>query len=238
MTADDDTIELDPIVEPVPRSKWAWLTPDRPPRRGRRAAWGGFAGMMLAFAGIFGAGAGIGLLAGAPALPSLDATHLQATGPKAAAMTRSTPTRIRIPAIRVSAPMMAVGLATDGTIGTPPLADANLAAWYSGGPAPGENGPAIVVGHVDGPKGESVFYNLGRVKPGDKIELQLADGKVALFTAYSVESYPKGKFPGDRIFGDYSRPGLRLITCGGKFVGGSTGYADNVVVYATLTSRG
>ena len=40
--------------------------------------------------------------------------------------------------------------------------------------------------------------------------------------------------PVTRVFQDYSRPGLRLITCGGAWVGGSTGYADNVIVFASL----
>ena len=130
-------------------------------------------------------------------------------------MARSTPTRISIPAIGVSAPIMQVGLAADGTIGTPPLADNNLAGWYAGGPSPGQLGPAVVVGHVDGPHGESVFYHLGKLKPGQTVRLDLADRRTAVFTIYSVEYYPKGQFPGDRVYGDYSRPGLRLITCGG-----------------------
>jgi hypothetical protein len=153
-------------------------------------------------------------------------------------MARSVPTRISIPAIGVSAPVTPVGLAGDGTIATPPLAEDNLAGWFSGGPSPGEMGPAIVVGHVDGPRGESVFYRLGTMRPGDAIRLDLADHRVAMFTVYSVEVYPKGRFPGKRVYDDYSRPGLRLITCGGKFVGGSLGYADNIVVYAALTIRG
>jgi hypothetical protein len=138
----------------------------------------------------------------------------------------------------VNAPIMQVGLAPDGTIATPPLGDNNLAAWYQGGPSPGQMGPAVVVGHVDGPRGESVFYNLGKLKPGQIIRFTLADRRTAVFTIYSVEYYPKGRFPGSRVYGDYSRPGLRLITCGGAFVGGSTGYADNVVVYASLQARG
>jgi hypothetical protein len=36
------------------------------------------------------------------------------------------------------------------------------------------------------------------------------------------------------VYGDFTRPGLRLITCGGRWVGGELGYADNVVVFASL----
>jgi hypothetical protein len=238
----DATVEF-PAVEALPvRTRRSWRLSGhrrvaRPPVRRNRAI-GIIAGAVLVVGGIFGSGAGLGLVVGAPALPSLSFAHPKPTGAAADAMSRSVPTRISIPAIGVTAPIMAVGLAADGTIATPPLANSNLAGWYEGGPAPGQNGPAVVVGHVDGPHGESIFYKLGKLKPGDTIQMTLTNRRVAIFSIYSVESYPKGKFPGDRIYGDYTRPGLRLITCGGAFVGGSTGYADNVVVYATLKYRG
>ena len=194
--------------------------------------------LALIFGGLFAAGAGLGALAGAPVLPGLGLTHSEPGGPAAKPIARSTPTKISIPAIGVSAPVDKVGLAPDGAIGVPPLSDNNLVGWYSGGPAPGQLGPAVIVGHVDGPSGKSVFYRLGQLKPGEKVRLDLANHHVALFTIYSVEYYPKGKFPGDRVYGDMSRPGLRLITCGGSYLGGSAGYADNIVVYASMTLRG
>jgi hypothetical protein len=54
--------------------------------------------------------------------------------------------------------------------------------------------------------------------------------------ALSVESFDKSAIPADRVYGDFTRPGLRLITCGGRWVGGATGYAYNVIVFASLVS--
>jgi hypothetical protein len=57
-----------------------------------------------------------------------------------------------------------------------------------------------------------------------------------------VHAYPaarrRGGAAGGRAGrdGDFSRPGLRLITYGGQWVGGRLGYADNVVVFASLVS--
>ena len=34
--------------------------------------------------------------------------------------------------------------------------------------------------------------------------------------------------------GYVARPGLRLITCGGRWLGDGIGYADNIVVFASL----
>ena len=51
----------------------------------------------------------------------------------------------------------------------------------------------------------------------------------------SVERFPKIAFPADRVYGATDRSRLVLVTCGGAWVGGHVGYADNVIVFATLT---
>jgi hypothetical protein len=203
----------------------------------RQAPMGAIAAFLVLL-GLFGVGAGIAQLKGAPSLPALGLAHDSPPGQAGRPMARSNPTNISIPAIGVYAPVTPVGLATDGAVAAPPLEQNNLTGWYSGGPTPGQTGPAVIVGHVDGPRGESVFYRLGQLKPGQKVEVSLANHRVAVFSVYSVEYYPKGEFPGHKVYDDYSRPGLRLITCGGTYVGGSVGYRDNVVVYASLLARG
>jgi hypothetical protein len=72
------------------------------------------------------------------------------------------------------------------------------------------------------------------VKPGAKIEVLRRDNTVAVFEVNSVEHYGKAKLPVQRVYGDYSRPSLRLVTCGGTWIGGAQGYADNIIVFAAL----
>ena len=103
-----------------------------------------------------------------------------------------------------------------------------------GGPAPGEAGPAVIVGHVDNRSGPAVFYRLGALRPGTSIEVSRGDHRIAVFRVDAVREYPKSALPSGEVFGDRTRPGLRLITCGGRWVGGRLGYADNIVVFATL----
>jgi len=62
-----------------------------------------------------------------------------------------------------------------------------------------------------------------------------ADGSVVGFRVDSVEYFPKDQLPAERVYGDSGPAGLRLITCGGAWVGGRTGYADNVIAFATRT---
>jgi hypothetical protein len=146
----------------------------------------------------------------------------------------SPPMRISIPAIDVAASVHAVGRAPDGTIATPSLNLKNEAGWYREGPSPGQYGPAIIVGHVDTKDKPAVFHRLRELVPGQRIEIVRRDRTVAVFEVGSVEQFGKQMLPAARVFQDFSRPGLRLITCGGNWIGGSTGYADNVIVFASL----
>ncbi|HET8680813.1 MAG TPA: class F sortase, partial [Micromonosporaceae bacterium] len=138
-----------------------------------------------------------------------------------------------IPSLDLRAPVTAVGLAADGSIAAPPLERHTEAGWFDGGPTPGQFGPAIIVGHADTRTGPSVFHRLPTLRPGAAIEVTRRDRTVAIFEVNTVERFAKVRLPPDRVYGDFSRPALRLITCGGRYVPGK-GYADNVIVFASL----
>lgn len=150
------------------------------------------------------------------------------------AMPFSVPTRIRIPALHVNAPVMQVGLDGQGWIGAPPPTKKNLAGWFKNAAAPGSQGTAIIDGHVDNMSGPAVFYGLGALKKGDHIEVTRADNHTAIFDIYGIEVFAKNNFPSARVYGDVGRPELRVITCGGGFTKHS-GYDGNVVVFARLS---
>ncbi|MFF6881078.1 MULTISPECIES: class F sortase [unclassified Streptomyces] len=143
------------------------------------------------------------------------------------------PDRVRIPAIQVDAPIIPVGLDADGWVGAPPPEDPNLAGWFTGAVTPGEKGTAVVVGHVDNQQGPAVFYGLGALKQGNRVEVARQDGKTAAFEIYGVEVFEKDNFPGDRVYASKGAPELRVITCGGGF-SEQEGYAGNVVAFARL----
>ncbi|MEU0333008.1 class F sortase [Streptomyces sp. NPDC006193] len=152
----------------------------------------------------------------------------------APALAPSPPVRIRIPAIRVDAPLTGLALTPSGSLEAPPAGRKNLAGWYEAGTVPGETGTAIVAGHVDDADGPAVFYDLGALKRGAAVEVDRRDGSVAVFTVDAVEVYSARAFPDDKVYGAASRPELRVITCGGGY-SRTTGYQGNVVVFAHLT---
>jgi LPXTG-site transpeptidase (sortase) family protein len=156
-------------------------------------------------------------------------------GARTLTLARSVPTVIRIPAIGVSAPVMKLGL-DDGALAVPPLGNHNLAGWYEYGAAPGQEGPAVMAGHIDSSSGPSVFYRLRDLKDGDKISITLADGQVATFAVTSLQQAAKAAFPTEAVYGPVSYAALRLITCGGTFDYQDRSYLSNVVVFAVVTS--
>ncbi|MEU3311675.1 class F sortase [Streptomyces sp. NPDC048387] len=171
-----------------------------------------------------------------PPLPSpADALSAQAVYPGSIdPLPGSPPTRIRIPVIRVDAPLTGLGLDRDGSLEVPPPARGELAGWYRDGTTPGATGTAVIAGHVDNASGPAVFYHLGALHRGAAIEVARADGRTAVFTVHAVEVYDAKSFPDRRVYGPSPRAELRVITCGGGF-SPRTGYQGNVVVFAHLT---
>lgn len=147
-------------------------------------------------------------------------------------MAAAAPLGLRIPAIGVESTVMALGLQRDGTMAVPPAAFP--AGWYTGGPTPGELGPAVVVGHVDWNGQPGVFQQLGSLQPQDEVEIARGDGTTVVFRVTSVVQYAKGAFPSDLVYGDIDHAGLRLITCGGAYDRRMRSYGDNIVVYAVM----
>jgi len=151
-------------------------------------------------------------------------------------MAASPPVRIEIPAIGVDAPVMRLGLNTDGTVQVPPLADHNLTGWYDGSVTPGQDGSSVILGHVDNYTGVSVFYSLKNLRSGNRVTVIRADGSMATFVVDGTQKVAKAAFPTTAVYGNVPYPALRLVTCGGPFDSATGQYLDNIVVYAHLIS--
>ncbi|WP_242622922.1 class F sortase [Pseudonocardia sediminis] len=152
--------------------------------------------------------------------------------PAAAPMAASAPVRVRSAAIGLDSAMIPLGLDPAGALEVPPDGDAT--GWYTGGPAPGELGPAVLAAHVDWDHRLGPFAHLRALAPGDLVEVDRADGSRATFEVQAVRRYAKDRFPTDVVYGDLPRAGLRLVTCGGAFDRGARSYDDNVVAFAAL----
>ncbi len=144
------------------------------------------------------------------------------------------PTAVKIPKIGAESSLLAVAVKPDGAISVPSVHTPMQAAWYKLSPVPGDVGPAVVLGHVDGDRKPGIFYRLKDLAPGDEVDIDRSDGKKLKFVVDRVTQVPKETFPRDAVYGNSDRPELRLITCGGAFDHAEHSYKDNIVVYAKL----
>lgn len=143
----------------------------------------------------------------------------------------SVPTLLSIPSVKINAGIISVGKDSNGGIQMPPLF-AWTTGWYKYSPAPGQIGPAVIVGHVDNYKTISVFWRLRDVRPGDIITISRADAKTVKFKVTALKQFSQQNFPTAEVYGNINYPGLRLITCGGAFDRQTGRYTENTVVFA------
>jgi hypothetical protein len=144
------------------------------------------------------------------------------------------PVTLGIPRLHLTTRLVGLRKNRDGTLQVP--ADPARAGWYSEGPAPGDAGPAVIVGHVDDYRGPAVFARIKSLRKNDQIRIRRADGTLVTFVVQLVRTYSKRNFPTKLVYAGDPRPSLRLITCGGAFDPVSKHYLSNTVVFASLTS--
>ena len=139
------------------------------------------------------------------------------------------PTSLSISSIGIRTSLIPLGLDKDGSLSVPK--SGAVAGYFTGGPKPGEVGPAVIVAHVDWKGSKGVFYDLRKVRVGQSIFVTNSDFKTTKFMITKVFSVRKKAFPTDSVYGDLNYPGLRLVTCG-TFDFKTKKYIDNLIVYA------
>lgn len=165
------------------------------------------------------------------------------------------PLELQIPALKVNAPVLGVGLTSDNKMDSPkgPIGDQiwHTAFWYRGSGIPGEPGTATITGHVNDPLGRpEIFANLQDLQPGDVIVVHYSLLNIDIrfivdeIKVYSIQesSDPevlKKIYGAGPIAGTGPQPSLdgsshlTLITCAGNIVNGE--FDHHTVVFATRT---
>ncbi|MEJ5944140.1 sortase [Pseudokineococcus basanitobsidens] len=145
------------------------------------------------------------------------------------------PTRLVIPALGIDQGFVDLGITGDGSLEVPTRAQD--IGWWSGGPAPGDPGGAVVAAHVRLGGEPAAFLDLGEMEPGQEVVVGRADASVATYRVTSVEQFAKDAFPEDRVYTSDGASQLHLITCGGEVDPATGHYLDNVVVFADLVDE-
>jgi len=206
---------------------------------GLRARVAGLAGILLIVGGAAAVGVAVAAQQHAPQpFPAAAGANEPAAGnARGPSLRRSLPVSVNIPAIGVDSKLLHLGVNSDGTIRVPSLyTRPNEAAWFKYSAAPGQIGASVIEGHLDGHHGPAVFFRLGALRPGDRIDVTLADGITAIFRVTGVRQYPKSRFPARAVYGTTGYAALHLITCGGAFDHTTGHYRSSTVVFASLAS--
>jgi Sortase domain len=146
--------------------------------------------------------------------------------------TAAKPVALTIDAIEVTADVVPVGVDADTmAMEVPPIA--SVVAWYEHGPSPGQEGSAVIAGHVDFNGKHGVFFHLQEVPLGSTARVDFDDGSSKTFVIDALRSYSKDSLPTAEMFRRQGPPGLVLVTCGGDYNRRTRQYADNIVLFAS-----
>jgi LPXTG-site transpeptidase (sortase) family protein len=138
-----------------------------------------------------------------------------------------------IPAMKISAPLVPLGVGRDGYMELP--FSPHQVAWYNFTSKPGMGGNAVFSAHLDYINyGPAVFWNLSKLRPGDDVSIKLKDGTVLRYTV--TVNYQIGVDQLDilGLVAPTDAEVLTLITCGGSYVNNL--YSHRVIVRAVRTS--
>ncbi len=143
----------------------------------------------------------------------------------------SWPQSLVIPSIPVQARIEAVRATPDGALDVPRLPEE--VGWYRDGPLPGAPGDAVIDGHLDSPKGPAIFWRLGELRPGSRLEIVTRKGQRLRFRVDRLDTYPVSQPPADLFMTSGARR-LTLITCAGSWDGSD--YSQRLLVTASPLS--
>jgi hypothetical protein len=132
----------------------------------------------------------------------------------------------------VSVTLGELGKTSSGAVAIP--TNWNQPGWYKYGPTPGQKGSAAILGHVDSTSGPAIFYRLSSLRPGDKVNVKLADGRSVEFVVIGLRQYSKDNFPSKLVYGSRPYSALQLITCAGAFDTTTHHYLSNLVVFTRM----
>ena len=155
------------------------------------------------------------------------------------------PLELHIPALKVAAPVIGVGLNANNEMDAPkgPIGAEiwQTAMWYRASAIPGEPGIATFAGHVNDPLGlPGVFGHLRDLNPGDQIVVRFTNTSEEIrFNVIQNEVYNKRDAASPelraKIFGIEPFPDglshIALITCTGYVINGE--YDGFRIIFAT-----
>jgi hypothetical protein len=160
-----------------------------------------------------------------------EVTDLEATV-FAAELPVGVPASLAIDRLGIKADIVPMGVLPDGNLDAP--GQPFQAGWWKDGARPGEQGTAVIDGHLTLRGKPALFGKLHTLTAGDAIQVTDDAGHTRTFLVYETQEYHVKDAPRERIFADATGTSLHLITCAGKWDRSIGHYDKRRIVYATL----
>jgi sortase (surface protein transpeptidase) len=140
------------------------------------------------------------------------------------------PTRIDLPSIGVSAPIVPVSVEPDGQLQVPD--SVRTVGWWRRGAAPADTEGTVVLDvHRDTrAEGRGPFAQAERLRRGDGVTVTDDEGVEHRYRVTSVEVFRKVALPYEELFTQDGPARMVLVTCGGVYRASQGGWDSNVVV--------
>lgn len=148
------------------------------------------------------------------------------------------PVRLKIPIIKVDSIIEDAFITPDGKMDVP--AGSKNVAWFAFGPKPGLVGSAIIAGHYgiyNDNRGPSVFYNLDKLKVGDKVYIENDKGDTVTFIVRSIELFDRKAEAKNVFISNDGLDHLNLITCEGVWNKVDDNYPNRRVVFTDMIDK-
>lgn len=142
------------------------------------------------------------------------------------------PRLLRIGELKVSARIKPLGVNNKNQLRSP--SNIHDVGWYEASAKPGLGGTTLVDGHVHGPTRPGVFYNLKKLEPGSRIEIERGDGATISYQVIKTEKYRADNVDMAAAMTSAvpGKEALNLITCTGALDKRNNTYEDRLVVFA------
>lgn len=140
------------------------------------------------------------------------------------------PVRLEIPSIGVDSFIEDAYITPEGAMEVP--AGTIDVAWFALGPRPGQIGSAVIGGHFGIENGVPfVFYNLSKLKPGDRVYILDDEGHTLTFEVSSTALFGANADATTVFTSSDGLSHLNLITCEGIWNEIAGEYPDRTVVF-------
>ncbi|WP_103355697.1 class F sortase [Amycolatopsis sp. CA-128772] len=160
-----------------------------------------------------------------PAAPAAQTSSTAAPPPS-----RQRPGTVRLPG-GGTATLVRMDLGPDGELPIP--ADLGQATWW-GASLDAASGASVFAGHVNWRGATGPFAELWSARIGAEVTIVDSAGRTWRYRISQLVTVHKSDLPAraDYLFGPSGPHRVVLVTCGGRWVGGSDGYEENRVVIA------